>query len=553
MKTDPITLEIIRHAIQSIAEEMNAVLISTAFSPNLRDRHDCSTAVYTTKGALVAQTEQVPLHLGTMSSMVEKTLELFPINRLLPGDAIISNDPYINGSHLPDICLITPVYLGDTPLALLANMAHHVDLGGSVPGSMSTVATEIFQEGIRIPPLKIYKQGVLDQEVLNLLAHNVRTGEIFRGDLQAQLSANQVGSKQLLELEHKIGLDRLIFNMEEMINYTERRLLALLEDVPAGRYEYADYLEGDGVNDYPLKIALALEIAPGKILADFTGTSPQAKGPSNATPGIAKACVFYAIKAALDPALPFSAGIARVVELLTPEGSLLNPAFPAPVAQAVVNTAQRITDTVLGALAQALPHRVTAAGAGSMNSLTIGGPRERQEYFSFVESCGGGQGAKSDQDGMDGVHTNMTNTMNTPVEVIESAYPLRVEQYALLPDSGGPGQFRGGVGLRRQFKLLSDAYVSISSERNSIRPWGLAGGKPGETAKCFLEESGGGKRRLPGKFTGELPAGSVITLETAGGGGYGPAEARAPEAVEQDLAEGLITPAAARKHYGWQG
>lgn len=551
MKTDPVTLEIIRNAVQSIAEEMSAVLIYTAFSPNIRDRHDCSAAVFTTKGELVAQTEQIPLFLGTMSFMVKKVLELFPMDKLLPGDAIISNDPYYYGSHLPDICLITPVFLGDTPLAIVANIAHHADWGGSVPGSMSTNTTDIFQEGVRIPPLRICKAGVINEEALNLLAFNVRNSTVFHGDFKAQQAANQIGVKRLLQLEHKTGLDRLEFNMAEIINYSERRLLASLADVTAGQYIYTDYLEGDGISDHPLEINLCLDLTKDRITADFTGSSPQAKGPVNATPGITGACVLFAVKAALDPELPFNDGIARVVKVVSPEGTLLNPAFPAPVAHAAINTAQRITDTVLGALAQALPHRITAAGTGSMNSLSIGGLQGQQEYFSLFETCGGGQGAKSNQDGLDGVHVNMAGAMNTPVEIIETTYPLRVDQYALLPDTGGPGKFRGGAGLTRQVTLLTDAYVSVSSERNSIHPWGLAGGLPGETAKCFIEEAGGARIRVSGKLTKELPSDTKIILETAGGGGYGPPGERTREAVEQDLAEGLISTAAAREFYGW--
>ena len=541
MKTDPITLEVIRNTMQSIAEEMGVTLIRTALSPNIKDRRDCSTAIYTPKGELIAQAEHIPLHLGIMPIIVKKVLEIFPPESLLPGDAIISNDPYINGSHLPDVCIITPVFLGETLMAITANIAHHVDIGGSTPGSMSTIATEIFQEGIRIPPIKIYNQGIINSEVLTLLAHNVRTKDVFLGDLQAQMATNIVGSKRLLELERKTGIDRLDMHIKDIIEYTERRLKAVLAVLPTGKYDFSDHLEGDGITDHPLKINLNLEITENKIIADFTGTDRQAKGPVNATTGVTQACVIYAVKAALDPDLHTSEGIARVIEIITPEGTLLNPSFPAPVAHANINTAQRITDVVLGALAKAVPHRVTAAGTGSMSNLAIGGLNKQQEYFSYIETYGGGQGAKHDQDGMDGVHVNMTNTMNTPIEVIENAYPLRVDKYALLPDTGGEGKFRGGVGLTRQITLLSDAYVSISSERNSIQPWGLEGGQPGKTAKCYLDDADGTRLRVAGKFTGELSAGTSITLETAGGGGYGPPEERSNEAIKRDLAAGLTT------------
>lgn len=542
METDPITLEVLRNALQSIAEEMGATLIRTALSPNIKDRRDCSTAIYTPRGELVAQAEHIPLHLGLMPAVVKKVLEIFPPDSLAPGDAIISNDPYVSGSHLPDICLITPAFAGNRLIAIVANLAHHVDIGGSVPGSMSTIATEIFQEGVRIPPLKISNRGEVNEDILKLLTHNVRTANEFSSDIRAQLSTNLVGCKRLQELEQKTGAETLQVYMEEIINYTERRLRAALKDLPAGTYQFTDYLEGDGINNDRLNITAAVRIDGESIQVDFTGTGAQAKGPVNATRSVTIACVFFVVKAVADPELPASEGIARVVEIITPAGTLVNPCFPAPVAHSNINTAQRITDTVLGALAQAVPLRVTAAGTGSMSNLTIGGLDARQHYYSYVETYGGGQGAKSDQDGMDGVHVNMTNTMNTPVEVIEMTYPLRVEKYALLPDTGGAGRFRGGAGLVRELTLLADAHVSISTERNKIRPWGLQNGLPGRTARCFIRTAGEEQEAIPGKVTRELTRGTTITLETAGGGGFGPPADRDPNLLRQDVADGLVSP-----------
>lgn len=542
IETDPITLEVLRNALQSIAEEMGATLIRTALSPNIKDRRDCSTAVYTPRGEMVAQAEHIPLHLGLMPAVVKKVLEIFPPDSLAPGDAIISNDPYVSGSHLPDICLITPAFAGNRLIAIVANLAHHVDIGGSVPGSMSTIATEIFQEGIRIPPLKISNRGEVNEDILKLLTHNVRTANEFSSDIRAQLSTNLVGCKRLQELERKTGAETLQVYMEEIINYTERRLRAALKNLPAGTYQFTDYLEGDGINNDLLNITANVQIDGDSVQVDFTGTGAQAKGPVNATRSVTIACVFFAVKAVADPELPASEGIARVVEIITPAGTLVNPCFPAPVAHANINTAQRITDTVLGALAQAVPLRVTAAGTGSMSNLTIGGLDARQHYYSYVETYGGGQGAKSDQDGMDGVHVNMTNTMNTPVEVIEMTYPLRVEKYALLPNTGGAGRFRGGTGLVREITLLADAHVSISTERNIIKPWGLQNGLPGGTARCFIRTAGKEREVIPGKVTRELARGTTITLETAGGGGFGPPADRAPNLLRQDVADGLVSP-----------
>ncbi|OPY61559.1 MAG: Acetophenone carboxylase delta subunit [Pelotomaculum sp. PtaU1.Bin065] len=549
MKTNPVALEVLRNALQSVAEEMGVTLTRTALSPNIKDRRDCSTAIYTPAGDLVAQAEHIPLHLGLMPTVVKKVLEIFPPENLAPGDAVMINDPYVSGSHLPDVCVISPVFAGNRLLAIVANLAHHVDMGGSVPGSMSTSATEIFQEGIRIPPVKISSRGQINADILKVLAHNVRTADEFYADIQAQLSANQVGCKRLLELEQKTGSETLKEYMEEIINYTERRLRAALKDIPDGTYQFADYLEGDGISSDLIKITASVRIDGGGIQVDFTGTSPQVKGPVNATRGVALACVFFAVKAVADPELPASEGVARVVEVITPAGTLVAPCFPAPVAHANINTAQRITDVVLGALAQAVPHRVTAAGTGSMSNFTIGGRYAGGRYYSYVETYGGGQGAKIDQDGMDGVHVNMTNTMNTPVEVIEMNYPLRVNRYALIPDTGGPGEFRGGTGLAREITVLEKATVSLSTERNTIKPWGLQNGLPGKPSRCFIEIPGGEREEMPGKITREVPGGTTIILETAGGGGFGQPSRRNPDAVRQDVIDGLVSKTAAAEVY----
>ncbi|MEW6182102.1 MAG: hydantoinase B/oxoprolinase family protein [Bacillota bacterium] len=550
MNTDPVTLEVLRNALQSAAEEMGVTLTRTALSPNIKDRRDCSTAVYTPAGELVAQAEHIPLHLGLMPAVVKKVLEYYPLEKLEPGDAVIINDPYISGSHLPDVCIITPVFTGGAPVAIAANLAHHVDIGGMAPGSMSTAATEIFQEGIRIPPVKISSRGRLNTDLLRLLACNVRTADEFYSDIQAQLSANEAGGSRIMELAEKWGTNMLRFYMEEIINYAERRFRAALREIPRGLYSFSDFLEGDGITPDQIKIAAGVEVSEKGVRVDFTGTSPQVRGPVNATRGVTLACVYFAVKAVADPDLPSSEGIARVVEVITPQGSLVNPAFPAPVAHANINTAQRIADVILGALSQAAPGRVTAAGTGSMSNFTIGGRDARGRYYSYVETYGGGQGAKLDQDGMDGVHVNMTNTRNTPVEVIEMNYPLLVERYGLVRDSGGPGEFRGGAGLVRGITLLEDAAVSVSTERNDVKPWGLEGGNPGKSSRCSIRMPGGAAEEAPGKFTRELPKGATIILETAGGGGFGSPWTRRPEAVRRDVKNGLVSRDAALESYG---
>lgn len=549
---DAVTLEVMRNALQSIAEEMGAVLIRTALSPNIKDRKDCSTAIYTGDGRLVAQAEHIPLHLGLMQSVVKEVLRAYPREKLSPGDALIINDPYISGSHLPDICIFMPVFLGQEVIAIMANLAHHVDVGGMTPGSTPANATSIFQEGLRIPPVKIMKGGQLDEELMYLLSRNVRTPFEFNGDIRAQLAANAAGRKRFLELVQKYGIKMVQEYLEELIDYSERSLRQAIKKIPRGSWDYTDYLEGDGVSTGRLAIHARVTVREDSILVDFTGTSPQARGPFNSTRGVTLACVYYGVKSVLDPGLPSNEGIARPLEVITPEGTLVNPRFPAPVSNANINTAQRIADVVLGAFARVLPERVPAASSGTMGLLTIGGIDPRTgEHYSYVETYGGGQGATCRGDGLDGVHTNMTNTRNTPTEVMEIAYPVLVNCYSLRPDTGGPGKYRGGVGLRREITLLGHrAQVTLSSERALLRPWGLRGGLPGACSQNILVLPGGREEARPSKVTEEMGPGTRIVFLTPGGGGYGPVEERDPGMVARDVRWGLVSPEKAREDYG---
>ena len=551
-KADPITLEVMRNAFQSVAEEMGAALIRAALSTNIKDRRDCSTAIYTARGDLVAQAEHIPLHLGLMVSVVKKTLERFPVERLGPGDAVITNDPYISGSHLPDICMITPLFSGGECLALLANLAHHVDVGGMTPGSMPTISTEIFQEGLRIPPIKLRKGGQIDDQIMALIADNVRTRYETYGDFQAQMAANNVGERRLGEIVSKYGPEMTRFYMEEIINYAERRMRSQIQELPQGVYSFEDFLEGDGLSEDLKRIAVTLTIERDRVRVDFTGTDEQARGSVNSTRAVTLACVYFALKSVIDPTLPSSEGSSRPVEVTTPAGSLVNPNFPAPVSNANINTAQRIADVVLGALALAVPERVPAASTGSMSNFTIGGVDPRTgEYYSYVETYGGGHGALEGQDGMDGVHTNMTNTRNAPAEVIEIAYPLRVERYGLVVDSEGPGRARGGTGLTREITILDhEATITLGTERRALRPWGLRGGSPAGPSDCRIVAPDGEDRALPTKVTLRAEPGTRVVLRTAGGGGYGPAMERDPEKVLQDVEQGLVSVRRAAEEYG---
>jgi N-methylhydantoinase B len=552
MRIDPITLEVMRNAFQSVAEEMGAALIRTALSPNIKDRRDCSTGVYSADGDLIAQAEHIPLHLGLMPSVVKSTLKIFPVSSLEPGDAIITNDPYVSGSHLPDVCIISPHFHEGRCIGILANLAHHVDIGGIAPGGMPTISTEIFQEGLRIPPIRIRKRGHLDEEILALITTNVRTHREARGDIQAQLASNNVGERRLVEIVQKYGLEKTQAYMDELIAYSERQMLARIKELPKGTFTFEDYLEGDGLSDELLHIQASVCIGDDKICVDFSGSAGQTKGSVNCTRAVTLACTFYALKSAIDPYLPSTGGTFRPVEVITPKHSIVNPDFPAPVSNANINTAQRIADVVLGALAHAMPERVPAASSGSMGLFTIGGIDPRSgRYYSYVETYGGGQGAVFNQDGMDGVHTNMTNTRNTPAEVIEIAYPLLVNGYGLVPDTDGPGKFRGGLGLTRELAVINHTpTMSLGSDRLKLRPWGLMGGEGGGCVGSRIIAPDGEEIPLPSKTTREVASESRIILQTAGGGGYGRPFDRSPEKVLEDVKQGFIGLARAESSYG---
>lgn len=549
---DGVTLEVMKNTFHTIAEEMGVTLIRTALSTNIKDRMDCSTAIYTRDGELVAQAEHVPLHLGLMPSVVQEVLKIFPAEQLKPGDAILINDPYISGSHLPDIFMISPVFYHEKLVALAANIAHHVDVGGMTPGSMSVKATEIFQEGLRIPAVRIRREGVLDEEMIRLLEKNVRTGKEVLGDIYAQLAANKVAETRLIELIDRYSVDYTVACMKEIMNYSDRRMRAAIRNVQNGIYEFEDVLEGDGITDDPIAIHAKVIVENESITVDFTGSAKQAKGPVNSTHGVTKACVYYALKSVLDPEVPPNAGTYRSIEVVAPKGTIVNPNFPAAVSNANSNTSQRITDAIFGALAQVLPEKSMAACSGTMNGFAIGGfSEETNEYFSYVETYGGGQGALNDMDGMDGVHTNMTNTLNTPVEVIERTFPFLVKKYGLIDGSGGAGKHRGGMGLTRELVLLEDDFtVTLMSDRQKHSPWGLFGGKGGQTSSCTLITPEGERVDLSSKVTMTVPKNSTIILCTAGGGGYGPPSERDPEAVLRDVVLGNISIEQARNQYG---
>ena len=551
---DPITLEIMRNGLQSIADEMTASLVRTAYSPNIKDRMDCSCALLTSRGEVIAQTELgTPFHLATIPAAAEVVLDKYPLGDLHPGDSILTNVPYpIGPGHLSDVALLTPVFHGRRVVALLANMAHHVDMGGYAPGSMPFGVTEIYQEGLQIPPVKLVKRNKVDEELLSLILQNIRTFQETRGDLMAQIAANNVGAKRLTEILERYGASQVLSCMRELLDYAERSMRAGIKKIPAGRYSFEDYVEGDGFTEDLVKIKATIDVGRDKIRVDFTGTDKQVKGPMNARISAARACVYYALKCVIDPDLPTNHGAYRPIEVVAEEGSLVQATFPAAVCNANILTDQRLVDVILGALLEAVPERLTAACSGEMNLVNLGGIDPRTGvYYNYVETYGGGQGGSHSMDGMDGVHTHMTNTRNTPVEVIETSYPFRIERYGLVPDTEGAGQYRGGLGMTRQILLLGEeAKFSLSADRKNLAPWGVFGGLPASTSKCVIIHANGTQEQLPSKITKALAEGDRIIVVTPGGGGWGDPHKRSRQAIERDVAEGFISLKRAQEVYG---
>lgn len=534
---DPITLEVLRHAFAAVAEEMNANLTRTAYSPNIKERRDCSCALFDAGGAMVAQAESIPVHLGAMPFSVAEAIRRTESFHL--GDVIVLNDPYAGGAHLPDLTFIAPVFVEGELLAFVASRAHHADIGGKEPGSLAGDATSIYQEGLRIPPVRLWKESALDQDLLELILMNVRTPDERLGDLRAQHAACSTGIERLETLVSRYGVNLLREGMEAVTSYSERRMRAEIARLPDGSASYEDVLDDDGITDEPIRIAVSVEIRGEMVRVDFTGSSPQVAGPVNAVFAVTASATYFALRALTDPEIPPNAGCYRPIEIVAPRGSVINPSPPAPVVGGNLETSQRIVDVILGAFAQICPAQTIAACQGTMNNLAIGGinPRNSRPY-TLYETIAGGFGARPTKDGVDGVHSHMTNTLNTPVEALEIAYPLRVERYELISGSGGRGRYRGGLGIRRDITAVDHtARVSLLTDRRKSRPYGLAGGEPGKTGENVLIRDG---KEIPlsGKGTFSLRAGETVSLRTPGGGGVGDPAERDSQALKRDRREG---------------
>ena len=549
---DGITLEVMRNRLFAITEEAGAALIRTAYSTNIKDRLDCSCAIFTVEGETIAQAEHIPVHLGVLPWGIKGALKHIDLDSLEPGDAIIHNDPFIGGTHLPDIIIFSPIFYQGKLVAFVGNLAHHIDIGGKVPGSLSPDATEIFHEGIRFPPVKIKKAGKLDKELLAIHQYNIRTPYESHGDLMAQLASNNVGEKRFIELCEEFGVDLVLEAIKELENYCERRMNKELDKFPAGIYEFEDTLENDGINNDPIIIKVKITVGDGKFKVDFTGTSPQTEGPLNAVKPMTLSCIYYVLRAVTDPTIPPNTGTFRNIEIIAPEGSLVNAHFPAATGSGNSITCQRIVDTLLGALAKAVPDKIGAAATGSMNGVQMGGYNpETHSYFTHGETYGGGYGGSKQFDGTSGVNSHMTNTRNAPVEVLETVMPVRVERYGLIPDSEGPGLHRGGFGITRVMTVLADGVdCFIASDRMTNPPWGLVGGKHARGPR-FSVVTENTVNELPSKSRVRLNRNDRLVIETSGGGGWGNPYDRSQEGIVQDIQNELISSERAEKEYGY--
>jgi N-methylhydantoinase B len=512
--------------VHSIAEEMGAVLKRTAFSPNIKERRDYSCAIFDAQARVIAMGDHMPVHLGSMPMSVQAAIAAIDF---APGDVAILNDPYAGGTHLPDITMVLPVFVSGyaRPAFYVANRAHHADVGGRFAGSMGP-ATSIDEEGIRIAPALIVCGGVVDRDLLEAILSSVRTPEERRGDLDAQIGACRAGEQRMLQLVAKYGMAQLNFLVEGLLDYAERLVRAELRTLPAGEFAAEDFMDSDGVTDEPLKIAVRLRTDPkaGALEVDFAGTSAQVAGSVNAVRAITLSACFYVLRCLLREDAPAAEGILRPLTLHTPKGSIVDAVLPAAVAGANVETSQRIVDVLMRALAQAAPERVPAASAGTMSNLAIGGLDDRTgEAYTYYETAAGGMGARPGLDGISGVQTHMTNSLNTPIEALEYAYPFRARRYSYRYGSGGEGMFRGGDGLVREIELLADAEMTLLAERRRFRPYGLAGGGDGAAGRAFVARAATGEtEELPGKCSRKLNKGDVLRIETPGGGGWGKRE-----------------------------
>ncbi len=508
---DAVNLTLFASRIEAVCDEMGAVLQCAAFSPNIRDRLDFSCAVFDTDGELCAQAAHIPVHLGSMAYAMRDIVSKIDWQ---PGDMVVLNDPFFGGTHLPDVTLIAPLYMNAQLLGFVANRAHHADIGASTPGSMP-ISTSLQEEGLVIPPSKLLRGGQLDEAMMRHMTDVVQQPQHARGDFAAQISANKAALARLAELISAMGINAWQEALAELNDYAERLARSALKAIPDGVYTFADVMDDDGLGNNDIKIALSLKIHGDDIVADFSGTADQVDGNINCPLSVAAAGVYYVFRCLMPAQTPACAGSFRSISIKAPEGCLLNARHPAAVAAGNVETSTRVVDVVMGALAQAVPERIPAASHGSMNNIAMGA-RNVDSRWDYYETLGGGMGAGKQTDGLSAVQTHMTNTLNTPIEVLEMHYPMRITRYAVRDDSGGAGQHKGGDGLLREYEFLQPATVTLLTERRRHAPWGLAGGAEGRPGENLLNGE-----RLPAKISLDVKTGDRLCVATAGGGGFG--------------------------------
>lgn len=536
MALSAIEMEVLRNALGSIVDEMYVALMRSAYSTNIKERRDHSTAIFDAGGRIAVQGESLPLHLASMLGLVEVVREKFGMEGIRPGDIFISNDPFVGrGSHLPDIALLAPVFVDGKLALFVSNIAHHADVGGMAAGSMAGGMTEIYQEGIRIPPIKLVRGGQIVDDVLDLILLNVRVPAERRGDYLAQIAANKLGVRRCEELLQKWSVGRVADGVDALIAGTANRMRRAIADLPDGEFSFADVIDDDGVGARNIPVRVRIRITNNEIAFDFTGSSPQVRGNINNSLSGLQATVLYALKALIDPEIAPNHGMLDPVRIVAPEGTVVNAVFPAATAGRA-QTCQRIIDVIFGAMSQAIPDRVIAASNGANTSVVLSGTDANGRYYLYMETIGGGAGARSYKDGTDGVQVHITNTSNLPVEALEKEYPLVLERYEFVEDSGGAGAWRGGLGLRRVYRALNHtAYFSGQAERFTSRPWGLFGGASGAPGSFrIVDRDGGGKELAAKAATVPIPEGAVLVVTTPGGGGYGPPRARKAESLDDD-------------------
>ena len=553
MLVDPITFGVVNKALIGVAEQMAATIERTSYSTVIREMLDYSTAVFDMNGCIVAQSCRIPIHLNSMSRSLRTTLdEAIPIGDWRPGDIVMTNDPYLGGQHLPDIQTFKPIYVDGALIAICGTLGHHLDVGGMRPGSYAGDAVEIYQEGLRIPPIKLFENGELNERMFAMIAANIRQPDLTMGDLRAQTAALEIGEKGIVELVGRYGAATLLDCMHEAMDVSETRLREKIRELPDGVYKGEYHVDDDGIVDERIRIAATLTVDGDSVHVDFTGTDAQRRAPINATISSCESATYFSLLSILDPSIPPNFGVYKPISIFAPEGTVVNAMPPAPVVgrNAITHT---IVNALMLALSEIVPERITAAYYGMSNVYILSGAGAGYipAWILFDIEVGGG-GARKSKDGLDCYSQGIHNLRNTPIEMIELTYPLLFTRYEFLPDSGGAGRHRGGLGVRRDIQFLDKSgAVETQFDKFKIAPFGLFGGKPGATGSLVLNPEGPNREALPSKTVGrKLEHGDVFSIRTQGGGGYGPVEERDPVLIQRDVVEGKVTPDAARADYG---